>query len=275
MKDLSCIVCDLDGSLLNEESRISGEDLKTIRELKSRGIFVFLATGRHIAFVKDVAAQVGFDLPVCACNGGHIYDYSESKSLFVRSLPNDLSRKVFDYLNENRLHYLIYTPERVIFNEKGPRYAHWQKQNESFAPENRFTSHFVPDEGFDITKETVIKFLVHHPDNHNLESEFNEQFNQNYELSVSRSGKDLMDINAPGVDKGEGVRVLSEIYGFSLESTLALGDNGNDEAMLKMAGIPVAPMNAEENIKSIARLVTSANTDSPLTKAVRTLFPAL
>jgi Cof subfamily protein (haloacid dehalogenase superfamily) len=265
----------LDGSLLNEKNRISEADLTAIKTLKQRGVPVFLATGRHFPFVKDVAAAVGFDLPVCACNGGCIYDFNAEKALCTRTIPRSVSAKVFSLLQENGYDYVIYTPERVIFRSNEGRYFHWERQNASFAPENRFTPYFVTD-GFDADREEIIKFLVRREAPRKLAREISARLGSDAKhLSMSRSGAALLDINAAGVNKGEALRALSKKFGFSLEETMALGDNDNDAEMLRAAGIPVAPQNAEEAIRKLAVYITTAHTDSPLSHAVSQLFPGM
>jgi hydroxymethylpyrimidine pyrophosphatase-like HAD family hydrolase len=84
-----------------------------------------------------------------------------------------------------------------------------------------------------------------------------------------------LDINATGVSKGEALLTLSEMFGFRPEETMALGDSDNDEKMLRAAGIPVAPQNAEAGIKAIASYITTDHADSPLFHAVSRLYPSL
>lgn len=274
-RKLSCVVSDLDGTLLNSYDQISNEDLATIKRLKADGVYVFLMTGRHVAFTKEVASMVGFDMPVCACNGGHIYNYLTGETIFVDLIPGDLPVKIYDFLNERRVPYIIYTPEMTIFSDNGERYKHWMKLNNSFAPENRFIPGLISDESFDICKQKVIKYLVLDESGTEIEKEFQELFNKNRELSVVRSGSEFFDINAPGVHKGIGLRILSEIYGFSMAETLALGDNDNDEEMLCMAGYSAAPENAVPSIKKLAAFVTTTNSASPLTHAIQHFCPGL
>ena len=84
---LECVLTDLDGSLLNSKKQISPDDLATIKTLKARGIPVFISTGRHFAFARQTVSQIGFDLPVCACNGGHIYNYATRETLYADPIP--------------------------------------------------------------------------------------------------------------------------------------------------------------------------------------------
>jgi Cof subfamily protein (haloacid dehalogenase superfamily) len=275
MGELRCVFTDLDGSLLNEKHRIGETDLITIKTLKRRGIPVFLATGRHVSLTKDAAAAVGFDLPICACNGAHIYDFNAQKSLRTRAISPPVASRTFSILQELGLDYVIYTPERVVFRSKNGRYLHWETLNASFAPENRVAPHFVAD-GFDPNREVILKFLVRRDAPQALARELGALLGADAAfLGMSRSEAALLDINAAGTNKGEALRTLAERFGFRLEETMALGDSDNDIEMLRAAGIPVAPQNADASIKGLASYVTTDHTDSPLTHAMAHLFPAL
>jgi Cof subfamily protein (haloacid dehalogenase superfamily) len=218
---------------------------------------------------------VGFDLPVCACNGGHIYDFNAKKTLFMRAIPRPVASRLYSLLSERDLDFVIYTPDRVIFRSKSVRYFQLEKLTASFAPENRFTPHFTED-GFDADKEDILKFLVRSEEPWTVAREIFLSLGDDAQyLSVSQSGAALLDINAAGVSKGEALLKLSEMFGFRPEETMALGDSDNDEEMLRAAGIAVAPQNAEAGIKAIAAYITTDHAESPLFHAVSHLFPML
>ena len=58
-----------------------------------------------------------------------------------------------------------------------------------------------------------------------------------------------MEFTAKGIDKGVALKELAELLGVSLEETLAIGDNNNDLAMLKTAGVSAAVGNAIQEVK--------------------------
>jgi Cof subfamily protein (haloacid dehalogenase superfamily) len=272
---LSCIFTDLDGSLLNGEHKIGDADLAVIKLLKNKGIPVFIATGRHVLLAKDAAASLGFDFPICACNGGHIYDFSARRTLFMRVIPPSVASRLYSLLSESDFDFVIYTPDRVIFRSRSVRYFQLEKITASFAPENRFTPHFT-DDGFDADNEEILKFLIRREEPHAVAREIAVNLGEDARsLSMSCSGATLLEINAAGVNKGEALRKLAEMFGFRPEETMALGDSDNDAEMLRAAGIPVAPQNADDKIKAIASYITTDHTESPLFCAVSKLFPSL
>jgi hydroxymethylpyrimidine pyrophosphatase-like HAD family hydrolase len=59
----------------------------------------------------------------------------------------------------------------------------------------------------------------------------------------------------PGVDKGTGVRAVSEEYGVAMDEVMFVGDGWNDASALRIVGHPVAMSNAEPEVHQLARHV--------------------
>ena len=77
--------------------------------------------------------------------------------------------------------------------------------------------------------------------------------------AVSYSSNRYMKFNALGVDKGQGLIDLANKLGIAIEETIAVGDNYNDMAMLKVAGLSVAANNAVDDVKAACDYTTNAN----------------
>ena len=68
-----------------------------------------------------------------------------------------------------------------------------------------------------------------------------------------------MEITHPDARKGIALDALCRLLNIPPENTLALGDSGNDESMLKKAGLGVAMGNAPDFIQKIADAVSEPN----------------
>ena len=77
--------------------------------------------------------------------------------------------------------------------------------------------------------------------------------------AVSYSSNRYMEFNALGVDKGQGLIDLADKLSIAIEDTIAVGDNYNDMAMLKVAGLAVAANNAVDEVKAACDYTTKAN----------------
>ncbi len=273
-RKLEAVVSDLDGTFfgLNTE-RISLKDRETVAKLKAKGIPVFIVTGRHYEFCIQHVWDLGFDYPAVCANGGQVYDYNEKRTLSAHLIPAHIARQMEDYLFANHINFIVYTTKGAFFNGGNPRAEYWKKVMGEFDEQFRVPIQYI-DASFPVQEYEVFKILLSQS-TPEIERKINELFNQGGDLQTVWSGKALMDINGKGATKGEGVRFLSQKYGFKLENTLAMGDNFNDITMLEICGIPVAPLGAEDGVKAKACMITTDCEHSPLTHAITTLFPDL
>lgn len=273
MNKLECVAVDLDGSLLNDNKEVCPQDLETIHRLKEQGIYVFINTGRHFPFVKLILDKVGHDLPASYCNGGYIYDSRADKILLEQLIPPELAVEIKAFFDKRQIHYMMYTRNGAFFdNDRNPRYAYWRKLAEQLAPEDRFPIMFL--DGVDVSQQQVYKFLACYEAD-DLRALFEKEFDFSSQLYLTTSYHDLCDVNRAGVDKGSSLAWLANHYGFDLKNTLAMGDQHNDIPMLSLVGYPVVPANGEDQVKPLARFVTTHCNDAPLTHAVRHFFPEL
>ena len=68
--------------------------------------------------------------------------------------------------------------------------------------------------------------------------------------------------------KGSGLLALAAHLGLRREQTMAVGDSGNDRAMVEAAGLGVAMGNATDDIKEIADATTDDNNHDGVAKAI-------
>lgn len=65
------------------------------------------------------------------------------------------------------------------------------------------------------------------------------------------------DITSAKADKANGIRAIADRLGIDISETMAFGDGGNDESMLRAAGVGVAMGNALDSVKAHADYVTT------------------
>ncbi len=78
-----------------------------------------------------------------------------------------------------------------------------------------------------------------------------------------------LELTAPGAGKLAAVDFLAQRLGCTLAEVMALGDSGNDAALLAAAGLGVAMENAQPEAKAAARALTGRNTDGGAASAIR------
>src|SRR5271168_5435112 len=83
------IACDVDGTLIGDDEKITPRTRNAVRAAVEAGAQFVLATGRPPRWVRPVVDDLGFaPMAVCA-NGAVIYDPATDRVLTARTLPVD------------------------------------------------------------------------------------------------------------------------------------------------------------------------------------------
>ena len=90
--------CDLDGTLLNSEKKISDHSRKVLTKAMEQGCEVVVSSGRPISAIpKELIEFPGMRYMVTA-NGARIVDLKENKTLYEHLIPVATAAKVLDVL---------------------------------------------------------------------------------------------------------------------------------------------------------------------------------
>ena len=82
-------------------------------------------------------------------------------------------------------------------------------------------------------------------------------------------GGGAIELTAPGAGKLAAVTFMAGRLGLTLQDVMAIGDSGNDAALLAAAGLGVAMGNAPAHVQQAARAVTGRNTEGGAAQAIR------
>ena len=80
------------------------------------------------------------------------------------------------------------------------------------------------------------------------------------------------EIKNENANKWTAIEKLIEHLGIQKEEVVAIGDNINDEPMIRNAGLGVAMGNASPYIKSIAKKVVADNNSSGVAEAIKDIL---
>ena len=76
------------------------------------------------------------------------------------------------------------------------------------------------------------------------------------------------EISAKNVDKWNAIEVLQEKMQINTDEIVAIGDNMNDEIMIKNAGLGIAMGQSNPHIKEIADQIVAHNTEDGVAEAL-------
>lgn len=266
---IKMIGLDLDGTLLNEEKKMTAYTRSVIEKALAQGIEVLVSTGRSItAIPKDILSIPGMRYAVTA-NGARILDVVTEEVLYESMIPMEMAQQIlellrpYDVIAEIFVNGVSYAEGRVL------KRAYEFFENPSMA-EYIMTSR-VPVE--DIKKKllelrsSVDKIHIIFRDIQEKPVVY-EALKKISGIEIASAYKNNLEVNKAGTDKGIGLLKLGEMLGISREEIMACGDGMNDYEMLKAVGFAVAMENGHPKVKEIADYVTATNDEDGVAKSI-------
>lgn len=235
-----CIFCDLDGTLLNDDKKISSANLKAIERARAAGVKFVVCTGRlPFCFVDYIKPLVSEDY--VASNGSLVH--YDGKDIVNNHLSYEDSGKLLHYAEKRNLCLRIFTRDYLyIVNDT---HLPWSYKNQMTVS---------IEEAMEIIREKDIAKLgiVLQSGQDYVKADI-DAMNINAEALYSSS--DYLEVNACGANKGNGIRLFCKEANISLEEVIGIGDNDNDISMLNTAGLSVCPANGCINAKEAADVI--------------------
>lgn len=278
---IKLIAIDLDGTLLNSDSKISEENVNAIRKAQSLGVHVTIATGRAHADVKAICKEAGINTPVIGANGATTHDENSNR---VESIPMDrnTAMSVLEWLDQNQFYYEVLTDQAIYSPNEGHQLMSIEIDRALSAnPEESLDRLLrMAEKQYEQTGIVRIPSYLSIPEDaeiYNILSlSFDKQklelgrarFRNNPEVTMVISADHNFEVEHPDASKGNALRKLAARLGISLENTMAIGDSNNDVSMLTIAGCSVAMGNAHPDIQAIAKEVTLTNIENGVAYAI-------
>lgn len=279
MSDIKLIALDLDGTLFDNQSKITPASLAEIRRVTALGVAVVISTGRPYCRVPFEQIRDSGIRYAITTNGSGVYDIAEDRCLFDGAMEPEIVLPVLHRLLTWDVHMNVFIdgraylpapcmapgqklplPESIMKNILNERIL--VEDIEGFICEKncsvqKITLNFYPDEkGILTDREAVKEYLTSHP-----------------LVTCVSGGYNNLEFTKAGIDKGVGLQKLAEWLGIPMECTLAIGDTENDLAILEAAHIGIAMGNAEETVKLVADDITLSNTADGVAAALRKYIP--
>jgi len=269
MSRLKLVVMDLDGSLLNQQSKISEKDKNTLAELGEAGVVRAIATGRNLYSARQVLGDdPAIDYAIISTGLG-IMDYRTNEFITDNYLEQEDVVLLTKFLLAEKVDFMIHNvlPDNhfVTCFDAGTGHPDFQLRWGWYRK-------FATDLPKDINKlGRASQFLAFFPHNSARIDQIRQLLPQ-YKIVRTTSpiayNYDWLEIFPRDVSKGDALKWLCQQQDINIKDTLCLGNDYNDLDMLRVAGRSFVTENAPEDLKR-EFLVTVSHNDSPLTEIVR------
>jgi Cof subfamily protein (haloacid dehalogenase superfamily) len=255
------VVIDIDDTLLNDNGMISARTKAALNKAQEQNVTIALATGRMFVSAKKIADQIGGKIPLITYQGALIKE-SNGNVLSERIMPSEVIEKVIDYCQAWNYHLQMYSGDKLLVKEKNEKVEFYTKMHSvSFNIEPNFHQ-FIEKP---VNKMVIFEkeFIIDQ-----IQTELSKAIGEN--CYITKSKPYFLEILNTNATKANAIRILCDHLGYDLSNVIGIGDGWNDIGLLKNVGLPVAMGNAVEDLKKIAKVITSSNNEDGVGKVIET-----
>ncbi|MEA4870190.1 MAG: HAD-IIB family hydrolase [Christensenella sp.] len=245
------LYCDLDGTLLDEEKRVSAENYTAIRSFVEQGGHFGVATGRVPLILGSVEHHMPINAPCILYNGAGLYDLTAGEFLARHAISPALAAEAAACVISAKGNACVQIFTDSAIYEVNP--------NQRADPQTAIEQIPVISSSIDQISGTVLKLLISHlPDELNEIQAAVEKAGFAERFTLVRTSSTYLEFVASGVSKGAALSDVRARCG-NVKKILAIGDYNNDLEMVSLADIGGAPANAIDEVKSAADIVLTAD----------------
>lgn len=263
------LASDLDGTLLNADSRLSGRTKDMLRQAAAAGVETVAATGRSYRTAVPLFEDVDTVRWMLCSNGATIYDAGVGDVVSHALIGADEAGRILSTADVlDGLGFAWETPSGRFRDEPMTRMM-----------KERFGTDLVVDytDAPPITEmaDELIKVLIFHRqlDHDELLDKLAETLGDG--MSVSSSGFAFIEITAGGAEKGAALATLCDQLGVAQSDTVAFGDQRNDLGMISWAGRGYAMANAHPELLALTDLRAPHHAEDGVAQVVEQLLSEL
>ena len=246
---------DLDNTLLVDH-HIPPFNLEAIKKMREKGVKFVICTGRPLILVKSFLKELNTEDSedeYTICNSGiTIYENKNEKLIYFKGIDYETAQLVLEFGKKFKNILITFGTFDGAFVFKAEA-----KKEEKQDKEIGF-KHTLIKSLEEIKNSQIVIILINTKDPEsllNIINEINNDESLKGKISCFKSGSKMLEIHSFGVCKGEALKWLSNYLKVDIKETRAIGDDYNDENMLKEAGLGCCVKSAHEDIKIVAKYI--------------------
>ena len=258
MKDIRLVALDLDGTVFNDKKEITPRTLAAIRAACARG-------GRTASGIPAAFTSIPGVRYALTSNGASVVDLTTGEQLVNQPFGTEQALKIYDLLEQGGGMMSIFIGGKS-YTTRANAENHMDVVPENLKSYFRTTRIEVDDMHATLRTHAheIEKYSMLYHDEAERDAAWRAIEAACPGVEVTSSLPRNMEVNAPGVTKGSGLLAL----GLTRAQTMAVGDSGNDRAMIEAAGLGVAMGNATDDIREIADVTTDDNNHDGVAAAI-------
>jgi len=252
------IFLDIDGTILKRDHTYTDLTKEAIQLAKEQGIEVFMATGRPIHEIKDLATELSIESFI-GYNGA--YATYQNETLVDEPMKEEMVKKIIHIAKENNHEMVLYTNGMNYLS--APEDPQVKLFKEIFQMQKNTV--YTGEAADQVLGMTVMK----------LKSEQTSLYEIEPNLRLSQvnveGAKHAYDIIRTNVNKGEAIKKVLNRLQIPKEQAIAFGDGMNDKEMLQSVGESFAMENAHPDLFQYAKHKTASVDNSGIYQGLKKL----
>ncbi|MBC1244606.1 HAD family phosphatase [Listeria welshimeri] len=259
------IILDIDGTLLNDDKKISPETKKALITAQQNGVKLILASGRPTTGMHLYAEQLEMETYhglLVSYNGAKVVDCQTKEELFNQTLTIAEGKAVLEHMKQFEVKVMIDKDDYMYVNNVYDCYITYKDEEINIIQYESRGGNFKLCE-----KEDLAAFLDYRI-NKILTAGDPGYMQKNYQSMMAPFKNTLncvftadfyFEFTAKNIDKAKALDTVLTPMGIHAENIIAFGDGHNDITMVKYAGTGIAMDNAVPELKAVANSITLSN----------------
>jgi Cof subfamily protein (haloacid dehalogenase superfamily) len=254
------VICDVDGTLVTTDKRLTAGNVAAAAALGTRGITFAIISSRPPRGMRMFIAPLALSTPLTGFNGGMLVAPDDTV-LAQHLIDPGIARRAVAAIAAHGAQVWVFSGGDWLIRDPGGPYVGLEQRTVQFAPRT------VADFGSSLDSAAKI---VGVSDDFSLlaRCEGETQALLAGDAAVVRSQPYYLDVTHPLANKGAAVRTLAAHLGIALADIATIGDSGNDIAMFAESGLSIAMGNASPEVKARAQFVTGSNEEDGFAMAI-------
>ncbi|MGX8680017.1 MAG: Cof-type HAD-IIB family hydrolase [bacterium] len=257
MKDIKVIVLDIDGTLFNDEQKISPKTKEALVKAQNEGCIIVLASGRPTSglwYISDELEMNNHHGLLCSFNGSRVVDTLTTDILFNAPMSVEDGVAVLEHMEKFDVNPMIYKDTYLYTHDA---YAYKVKYESDLARlmvcEVSDMKYFLNWQPNKILTSGDPAYLRAHCEE--MAAPFKDRLNMMFTADF------YFEFTAKGIDKAKALDVALNKLGYCADNCIAFGDAQNDLPIIRYAKVGVAMGNAMEEVKAEADEITLSNNE--------------
>lgn len=233
MNNIKAIILDLDGTLLDDNKKISDKTIDFLKQIK-KDIKIIPASARQFCTIKPYLEKLDLldDNNYTICFNGSLVVNNKEDELFSSYIDKNMVVEIDDFILDNNIDWTYYLYDNRLLRNDISNIEEFVNKNKIY----KIVGISTPDV-IEKIRNNLPKCIL---DN----------------LEITSSELNRIEFVNKGMTKVKAIELLLNKLDIDKENVVAIGDGDNDIDMIKYVGCGIAMLNSPEIVKENAVIVT-------------------